>query len=172
MNKSPKRLIPVYIAITLWLGLVVSENKKVENEQLVVFHTFGKTRIGHQKDREFTLHHSDTISPFASYPVKSFLVERRVSNYTSAKIPKVFRYKSKWILCLDSLGVYPRVEKPIVLLTHNSKLHLDRLIDSLQPTLILVDGSNYPSVVDRWRTTCLQRKVSFHYTGKKGAFVF
>lgn len=171
-HKSSKRLIYVFIAITLWLGVVVSENKKVEKEQLVVFHSFGKTRIGHQKASDFTLYHSDTLSPFTNYPVQGFMVERRVSNYTSAKIPKAFRYKNKWILCLDSIGVYPKVESPIVLLTHNSKIHLDRLIDSLQPTLIMVDGSNYPSVVSRWRTTCLKRNTPFHYTGEKGAIVF
>ena len=171
-NKHSKRLIHVFIAITIWLGVIVSENKKVENEQLVIFHSFGKTRIGYQKDREFILYHSDSLSPFTNYPVKSFMVERRVSSYTSAKIPKVFRYKNNWILCLDSVGVYPRVKKPIILLTYNSKLHLDRLIDSLQPTMILVDGSNYPSVVSRWRTTCLKRRIPFHYTGEQGAIVF
>ena len=171
-DKRPKRLFHVCIAITIWLGIVVSENKKVEKEQLVVFHTFGKTRIGYQKDRDFTLYHSDTLTPFTSYPINSFLVERRVSNYASAKIPKAFRYKNKWILCLDSTGMYPMVEKPIILLTHNSKMHLDRLIDSLQPTLIMVDGSNYPSVVSRWRTTCIKRSIPFHYTGEKGALVF
>lgn len=172
MNKSSKRLIRIFIAGTLWLGVVISENKKVEKEQLVIFHGFGKTYIGYQKDRDFTLYHSDTLAPFTNYPLRSFMIERRVSNYTSEKIPKVFRYKNKWILRLDSIGVYPKLENPIVLLSHNSKVHMNRLIDSLQPAKIIVDGSNYPWVVKRWKATCLNRNVPFHYTGKQGAFVF
>lgn len=170
-DKSPKRLIPVGFAITLWLGVMVSENKMVAEEQLVIFHSFGKTHIGYQKDRDFNLYHSDSLSPFGGYPLKSFMVERRVSNYTSAKIPKVFRYKNEWILCLDRTGIYPWVEKPIILLTHNSKIHLDRIIDSLKPTYILADGSNYPWFVSRWKYTCQKRNIPFHYTGEKGAFV-
>jgi len=171
-NRSSRRLLYVTTAIALWLGSIVSENKKVEKEQLVVFHSFGKTRIGYQKDSGFILYHSDTVSPYSNYPFKSFIVERRVSSYTSAKIPKVFRYRNNWILPLDSNGVYPKVAQPIVLLTHNSKVHLDRLIDSLKPKLIVVDGSNYPSVVNRWKATCAKRKIPLHYTGEKGAFVY
>ena len=170
-DKSSKRLLSVGLALTLWLGVMVSENKMVAKEQLVIFHSFGKTSIGYQKGRDFNLYHSDSLPPFGDYPLNSFMVERRVSNYTSAKVPKVFRYKDKWIICLDSTGIYPRVENPIILLTQGSKIHLDRLIDSLQPTLILADGSNYPWFVNRWKATCLKRNVPFHYTGEKGAFV-
>ncbi|MEM7085091.1 MAG: ComEC/Rec2 family competence protein [Bacteroidota bacterium] len=171
-NKSSKRLVYVGVSCLFWLGIVVSENKKVEQEQLVVFHSFGKTYFGYQKDRDFILYHSDTRAPFTEYPVKSYLIERRVSTYTSAKIPKIFRYKYRWVVRLDSVGVYPVVERPIILLTHNSKIHLNRLIDSLHPTQIIADGSNYPSVVSFWKSTCLKRKIPFHYTGEKGAFVF
>ena len=171
-KRKPKQLVFVLASISLWLGVILFENKGVENEQLVIFHTFGKTRIGYQNGRDLILYKSGTLPSFSEYPLKNFIVERRVSNYTSAKLSNVFNYKNRLILRLDSLGIYPITGKPIVLLTHSSKVNLDRLIDSLHPTLIVADGSNYPSFIRRWKNTCKARDIPFHYTGEKGAIVF
>jgi competence protein ComEC len=45
------------------------------------------------------------------------------------------------------------------------------MIDSINPKYIIADGSNYTSYVNRWKQTCLKRKLPFHHTGKKGAFI-
>ncbi|RLD23423.1 MAG: hypothetical protein DRI70_09420 [Bacteroidetes bacterium] len=73
---------------------------------------------------------------------------------------------------MDSLGVYPSEKIDIILLTNSPKVHLDRLIDSIQPIQIVADGSNYKTYVKRWDTTCTKRNIPFHYTGKKGAYIF
>ena len=75
---------------------------------------------------------------------------------------------------IDSLGIYNvKSFKPdIILLRNLPRLNLIRMIDSLKPQLIISDGSNYKSYQDRWQATCENKKIPFHQTSKKGAFVY
>ncbi len=76
------------------------------------------------------------------------------------------------LFIMDSLAIYPPKDlKPkYLLLTHTPKINLDRLIDSIGPKTIIADGSNYKNAIDRWKSTCIQKKIPFHYTGEKGAY--
>ncbi|MGB0260822.1 MAG: hypothetical protein ACPF99_05365 [Flavobacteriaceae bacterium] len=60
---------------------------------------------------------------------------------------------------------------PVVLLRDSPKVHLVDLINTLTPTVIIADGSNYPSFVRMWRKTCADKGVSFHDTASEGAWV-
>jgi competence protein ComEC len=89
-------------------------------------------------------------------------------------IASIFKLNNRKLLVIDSLGIYNvKSFKPDVILLRNSpKLNLIRVIDSLQPQLIISDGSNYKSYQERWRVTCEHKKIPFHQTSKKGAFVY
>jgi competence protein ComEC len=58
-----------------------------------------------------------------------------------------------------------------VLLGNSPKINFNRFLDSTQPKSIIVDGSNYKSDIKRWKKSCSDRKIPFHFTGEKGAFV-
>lgn len=93
--------------------------------------------------------------------------------YTQEKAPRVFTYKNISVLILDSVGVIPKgVEKPLVVLTQSTQIHLERFIDSVSPRGIIADGSNYQSYVNRWKQTCYEKKIPFHSTYQKGAFIW
>jgi len=95
------------------------------------------------------------------------------SSSAQEKLPKVFTYKETPILILDSVGVFPEaLQEPVVVLTQNTQIHLARFIDSVSPVRIIADGSNYKSYVDRWRQTCIEKKIPFHSTYEKGAFIW
>ena len=75
---------------------------------------------------------------------------------------------------IDSLGIYKNLSFPpnYVLLRDSQRINLNRLIDSLAPIKIIADASNYKSYVQRWKATCTERKIPFHYTNEKGAYIF
>ena len=80
----------------------------------------------------------------------------------------MFTYKETPVLIMDSAGVFPKaLQKPIVVLTQNTQMHLARFIDSVSPRRIIADGSNYKSYVDRWRETCIEKKSLFIAPMKK-----
>jgi competence protein ComEC len=59
----------------------------------------------------------------------------------------------------------------IVIIQQSPKINFERMIDLLQPTMIIADASNYKSYVMRWEETCLKKRTPFHYTNKKGAYI-
>lgn len=75
------------------------------------------------------------------------------------------------LLVIDSLGVYRGIGKyEFVLLRQSPKIHLEELIDSLRPRVIIADGSNYPSFVSRWEKTCAAKGIRFHATPTQGSY--
>jgi competence protein ComEC len=86
----------------------------------------------------------------------------------------IYSINNRKLLVVDSLGIYKTKNfKPsIVLLQHSPQINLERLIDHLQPELIISDGSNYKSYQERWEITCRAKNIPFHQTSKKGAFVY
>ena len=78
------------------------------------------------------------------------------------------------MLLIDSLVVYnvQGFRPNIILLRSSPKINLNRLIDLLKPEIIIADGSNYRSYQDRWRITCEAKKIPFHQTSEKGAFIY
>lgn len=75
------------------------------------------------------------------------------------------------LLVVDSSAIFQGVKTvENVLLRQNPKIHLEVLIESIQPKLIIADGSNYPSFISRWEKTCLEKNIRFHTTAKEGAY--
>ncbi len=86
-------------------------------------------------------------------------------------LPPALKYKNHTLIVIGKDGTYvkTRSNSPIVLLSYSPKVNLDQLITRLQPRLIIADGSNYPSNVKRWETTCNSRGVPFKNTYDTGA---
>ncbi len=88
-------------------------------------------------------------------------------------LKNVNKFNNKITLIIDSLGVYSDIKilPETVILTQSPKINLNRLIEVMQPKLIIADGSNYKSYTNRWEETCKKKHVSFYSTSKNGAFV-
>src|SRR5690554_1850119 len=149
---------------------------KFENStsELVFFHSGRNTTIGVKTGQHLQLFSTiDSVAITDYHFVKDYVVGNRIAHKQLQQIPAVFKFRDENTLVIDSLSVYNfnNYSPEIVLLTQSPKLNLERLLDSLQPKLIIADGSNYPSYVSRWRVTCEKRKLPFHHTTTEGALV-
>ena len=86
---------------------------------------------------------------------------------------QAYRAGSKQLLRIDSDGTYPEVgyHADIVLLSGSPKIHLGRVIQRLSPSLVVADGSNYYSDLDRWGSSCREAGIPFHATARNGAYI-
>lgn len=170
---SYKRLVTVLVSIAILLAFLILNKYKTSNVALVVFQKNRKTLITLREAATLTVYSNDTTFNFRNtYPLKSYRTAINSSIYIEKSVPDILVFKSKLILIIDSTGVYPKHSGiDIVILTESPKVHLERLIDSLKPKLIIADGSNYRSYVARWEETCKTRKLPFHQTGNGGAFI-
>jgi competence protein ComEC len=169
---SYKKLVLGIVSFGMLLCVFNWDKYIASESELIIFHKSRKTLIGYKHSTNLYLFKSDSGSYKNTYPIQGYRVAQQIKYFSEKSIPTAFKYRDKTFILLDSLGVFPKCNaQPIVILTHSPKVNLERLIDSLNPELIIADGSNYNSYVSRWRKTCKQKKLPFHHTGKEGAFI-
>jgi competence protein ComEC len=167
-----KRVVVALGSIAILISIFSYDRWKSTESELVIFQKSRKTLIAAKQDRKLFVFSSDTAQAiFNSYPLKSYKTRVEVGTFQQEGVPDYFMFNGQSFVIIDSTSVYPKLH-PIdyLVLTESPKIHLERVLDSLQPRQVIADGSNYTSYVNRWRATCLKRKIPFHHTGEKGAF--
>lgn len=153
---------------------VYTKYQTINDSKFIVFHKSQASILGFQKNGILHLHQPLDSTQLLN---KNMLVNYAINNHISAikedSMLPVYKMNNKWLLIIDSLGLYKvsSFKPDLILLRNSPKINLVRIIDSLKPKLIIADGSNYKSYVKRWEATCKNKKIPFHHTYKKGAFV-
>ena len=175
INKRPKNLIYVLISILFVQGFYFLEHKTAsDREAFMVFHKSRFSVIGLREGMKMALQHDlDLLESKEIKAVQAYKVAAYIKNINIVDFKNYIHFKEQDILLIDRLGVYQldKLKHPIVVLQYSPKINVERLIQTLNPSLIIADGSNYKSVVNNWEITCLEKDVPFHYTGNKGAFI-
>ncbi|MEZ4795376.1 MAG: ComEC/Rec2 family competence protein [Flavobacteriaceae bacterium] len=104
--------------------------------------------------------------------IKDYQVSENKKHLKKNLMPEVFTFDGIPFLIIDSLGVYPPKKNAVILLCNSPKVHLERLINEIQPMEIIADGSNYASYLKRWKSTCAQHQIPFYSTWEKGARIW
>ena len=58
------------------------------------------------------------------------------------------------------------------MLSQNTKINLEAMLQKNKIYLILTDASSYPSLKERWRKTCAKLKTPYYDTQKGGPYLF
>jgi len=169
-QRRSNRLFLFLSSFLLFQGVLLVEKYESRTENsFLVFHQNRKSLRGIRVGSELQL--LDSIS--LNRTLESYLVGEKAEAVYEENHQNYLKYQNQDILFVDSLGVYNvnGLESPIVVLQHSPKINLERLIDSLYPKQIVVDGSNYKSRIVLWEQTCLETKTPFWFTGERGAFI-
>lgn len=170
-KKTFKRTAFLLGCVVCFQGWSIYKNYTLnQQESLLVFHKKRNTVLVHRIGQELTVlsTHQNNI-------------EKILSDYTNAEsitsksyktIKNSYRFKNRTLTIVDSTSVYPKTKLDVIVLTQSTKINLERLIDTTNPKLIIVDGSNYKSAIAHWKATCAHKKIPFHYTGEKGFYEF
>lgn len=174
--KKPKyqRLVFVFVAFLMIQGAMIFQRQQLNTNAFIIFHKSKFSQIGIKENESLKVSDNlDSLSRTRDNTIRNYRVGMSIENIQTMKLASVYQFNSELLLVVDSLGIYNvKSFKPdYVLLRNSPKMNLNRLIDSLKPKLIITDGSNYKSYVERWKATCDERKIPFHMTYEKGAFV-
>ncbi|MEW4923722.1 ComEC/Rec2 family competence protein [Algibacter sp. 2305UL17-15] len=162
------------VAIIVVQCAVIYTNYSKPNKQFIVFHKSRYSLIGNTINNTIvTASDFDSITASKNNIVRNYQVLNNIEGVEKESIKPVYILNNKKLLIVDSLGLYnlKQFNPNYVLLRQSPKINLNRLIDSIQPKQIIADGSNYKSYVENWSAICAKRKLPFHQTGKKGAFI-
>lgn len=169
-NPDFKKLSLLLMSVVILQATTIYNKISIPENESVIFHKSRESLIGTKRN--------DTLKLFSSQPVKAeilkdYMRERQIENIMLEGIPKILSFSGKLSIIVDTAGNYNlRNFKPEYIILRNSpRVNLERLIDQLEPGAIIADGSNYPSFVELWKSSSKQKKIPFHYTGEKGAYI-
>lgn len=165
-------------ALVFFGGLIIFQSWTIWNqtqvhqmETIVLAHRTRNTILLHQLGGSLSVitSDSDNIGTIST----DYAVAERIQEVDTSVLRNSYQIGDKKLFVVDSLGILPlEGQLDYLLLTQSPKINLERLIDSIQPKKIFADGSSYPSLITKWKGTCIQKEIPFHYTGEKGFYMF
>ena len=170
-----KSLVFLLITIIISQGVLMFDKKEKAKNSFIVFHKSRHSIIGHKTNRQLRIYSNTNDSILQQdKTITNYKVGAHIKTIDIDSVKNIHTFNSRSVLLIDSFGVYKtaRFKPSIILLQHSPKINLERLIDRLQPELIISDGSNFKSYQERWKATCEAKKIPFHQTSKKGAFIY
>jgi len=173
-NATIKNLSFFLLTLICVQVVLIYEKTSTKFEETVVFHKSRNTLIGVKKGQDLALYHNlDSIASAQTF-IRDYKTNLNISTLEENNLKNVFQLSGKLVLLIDSSGVYdiPGFKPDLIILTNSPKVNLDRIIEKFNPEMIIADGSNYPGYISKWKATGLNKKIPFHATGEKGAFVF
>ncbi|WOD44381.1 ComEC/Rec2 family competence protein [Hwangdonia lutea] len=159
--------------ICVQCAFIFTHYKNTRNE-FIVFHKSRYSLLGNNTNHSLLVAHDfDSLTASKNKIIKDYTVGNHIKTIKKDTLKSVYILNNKRLLVIDSLGVYniKSFEPDYVLLRQSPKINLNRLIDSIKPKYIIADGSNYKSYIAQWEAICEKRKLPFHQTSKKGAFI-
>lgn len=172
LSKSKFRNIaPFLFAIIGLQAWGIWSNHQTKNKEIfLVAHQTKNTILLHQNRNKLNVISSENSN--LKSIVTNYKIATSIDSVTYNLVENSFKIGRKKLYIMDSLGVYPTQKPNYILLSQSPKINLERLLDSIHPQILIADGSNYKSYIERWKKTCEKRKLPFHYTGEKGAYYF
>ncbi|AJR02298.1 competence protein [Siansivirga zeaxanthinifaciens CC-SAMT-1] len=174
LRRSGTNIMLVLVSIVSFQIAIIFTKLEQPNYQFIVFHKNRQTLLANIKNNTlFVASDLDSIKISENKTIKNFATDHFIKNISVDPLKKIHLLKKTKLLLVDSLGIYNvKSFKPdYILLRQSPKINLNRLIDSINPKVIIADGSNYKSYLDYWETVCKKRKLPFHQTGKMGAYI-
>ncbi|MDP5061693.1 MAG: ComEC family competence protein [Maribacter sp.] len=166
-----KRIVFFLLSILCFQGWTIYQEYEAQNKsEVLVMHQTRKSLIFNRS--------GDNLSILANpdnkldYLISDYITAERIASVRYDSLANSYAFEDELLLIIDSMGIYQKSASQKILLTQSPKINLDRLLDSINPKVIIADGSNYKSYIERWKATCIKNKIPFHYTGEKGAYYF
>lgn len=167
--KKISKFLIVVLCFQFWLSY--NQWQLDKTEQLILGHQTANTFFLHQKGNRLTLLGQE--NDYTKRITTTHKIAERIDSVDNDTLKNRYTFDDKQLHIIDSLGIFSAAKNlDYLVLTQSPKINLERVIDSTQPKLVIMDGSNYKSYVKRWKQTCLKKEIPFHYTGEKGAFYF
>ena len=165
-------------ALVLFGGIIVFQSWIIWNqvqgnqkEVIILAHRSRNTVLLHQLGDSLSMITSDSTN--IGNIGADYALAERIQKLDTVQLKNSYQIGQKKLFVLDSLAIFP-LEGHLdnLLLTRSTEINLERVLDSIEPKKIFADGSNYPSLIKKWKQTCRQKEIPFHYTGEKGFYVF
>lgn len=160
-----------FLGSIILFQLSVIWEQQTTKQQAYILPVYKKSILIHQNQKEQNNYLSDSLNTFETNLLQQYQTHHFTESTNQQSLKNILYLQGKKIFRIDASGVYLKNQTPDILwLTQSPKINLERLIAETKPKQIIADGSNYPSFVQRWKQTCIQKNIPFHSTSEKGYY--
>ena len=168
-KQTLKRITLFFVSIFCFQGWTIyKENEAGKSKEAIVLNQTRNSILFNRNGKSLSILTNNTDN--IDYLISAYTTAERIDSIRFDSLQNSYAMQKASLLIIDSTGIYPEGKSNTILLTQSPKINLERAIESLGPSVVIADGSNYKSLVDRWKVTCLKNKIPFHYTNEKGAY--
>ena len=174
LKRNAKRCLFFLSSVLVFQSVFFYEKYHIEkNNEFIVFHKSRNSIVGIRTGSFLEVYNDMDSLVTKQNLLKNYKVGENIQYQNYQKLPNILQLNKKIVLFIDTAGVYnlTDLQQPILVLRQSPKINLERLINRLQPTIIIADGSNYKSYVRRWKATCLKLQIPFWSTDEQGAYI-
>ena len=174
LKRNAKRCLFFLSSVVVLQSVFFYEKYHIEkNNEFIVFHKSRNSIVGIRTGSFLEVYNDMDSLVTKQNLLKNYKVGENIQYQNYQKLPNILQLNKKIVLFIDTAGVYnlTDLQQPILVLRQSPKINLERLINRLQPTIIIADGSNYKSYVRRWKATCLKLQIPFWSTDELGAYI-
>ena len=174
-RKSFKSILSFLMVILTYQCTIIFDSIQPPESRFVIFHKSRHTVLGYEFGNSMEIHHSMKSEHIQNESfLKNYKMAQQISDCKMNELNSIYKIDNKYLLLIDSAGIYNlnNLKPEMILLRNSPRINLERLIEELQPELIIADGSNYTSFQTSWEDTCIAKKIPFYRTSKKGAFIY
>ncbi|MDA9253888.1 ComEC family competence protein [Flavobacteriaceae bacterium] len=174
LKRNAKRCLFFLSSVLIFQFVFFYEKYHIEkNNEFIVFHKSRNSIVGIRTGSFLEVYNDMDSLVTKQNLLKNYKVGENILYQNYQKLPNLLQLNKQIVLFIDTAGVYNLIDlhQPIVLLHQSPKINLERLINRLQPTIIIADGSNYKSYVRLWKATCLKLQIPFWSTNEQGAYI-
>lgn len=174
-KKNFQRMVFVLVSIMALQAVFIYEKQQLQSaREFIIYNKSRESVIGKRLGGKLLIDTSISNYSIGENPIRNYLVGTGIDSISiSSEMKNLMQFKNETILLIDSLGIYKlnSIKPTIVVLRQSPKINLDRLLATVQPSVILADGSNYKSYVSKWTESCIKNKTPFHSTMQNGAYI-
>ncbi|WP_461532437.1 ComEC/Rec2 family competence protein [Sinomicrobium sp.] len=144
-----------------------------QKEEFIIWHQYRKTLITRQSGATVIAYRSLDSLPLKKV-LGDFIREERIHKIDSSKLLSSYTFKNQSVLYINQSDIQAYLSIPqadYLLLSQSPKINLERLLLYHRPKAVIADGDNAQYLVALWRSTCTKKKLPFHSTYEKGAYI-
>ncbi|NNK68996.1 MAG: ComEC family competence protein [Flavobacteriaceae bacterium] len=168
-----KYIIQLLTVVLLFQGGKILAHRDSRDNAFVIFHKSRHSLLGLKSQDELVVMASSEEINLEDPRIIDFQIGEKIKSIKKESLMNYYELPFSNLLIIDSTAAYDPSSAfaRTIMLRDSPKINLNRLIDSLKPELVIWDGSNYLSYQKRWAQTCRAKKIPFHPTGEKGAYI-
>ncbi|MGI9530089.1 ComEC/Rec2 family competence protein [Lutimonas sp.] len=175
-QRSFSRILTVVLCFSLISTNLLVQDKVFQlSSNFIVFHSYQNSLLA--------IRYGNRLKVYTDSTEKDSGVNKSLENYSRLfirlrqenlnQIRHFYRFDAKRILLIDNALIDRDFgfDPDILILIKSPKLNLQRLLERVTPSLVVADGSNYPSSKALWKKTCDNLGITFHDTSVDGALI-